>query len=54
MANANQTWGSPRIHISMPTPAKNVHNMLGTNAVTRPVDELTDAALIYIVWNFGV
>jgi len=27
--------------------------LLRADAVTRPVDELTDTVLIHIVWNFG-
>ena len=37
----------------MPALDNNVRKLLGANAVTRPVDELTDTALIHFVWNFG-
>jgi hypothetical protein len=37
----------------MPALDKNVRKLPGANAVTRPVDELTDTALIHFVWNFG-
>jgi hypothetical protein len=41
------------IQISMTALDKNMRKLLGANTVTRPVDELTDTALIHFVWNFG-
>jgi hypothetical protein len=37
----------------MPALDKNIRKPLGANAVTRPVDELMDTALIHFAWNFG-
>jgi hypothetical protein len=36
-----------QIHISMPALDINIRKLLGANAVTRHVDELTDTALIH-------